>query len=205
MSQNNYLQSYCHIQNGKIISNGNSIPFEENISFNEFMKSIYVKLEIDYPKFYKMDELCKLAFIAAEMLLKKSTTISGENTAIILSNASSTLETDLKHQESIKDVLNYFPSPSTFVYTLPNITIGEIAIRHKITGENTFFVSEEYDFPFMFHYTTSLLDKGLANWVLTGWVEFNSSNYNCFICLVSKDKLGIAIPYTSETIQTLFK
>ena len=38
-----------------------------------------------------------------------------------------------------------FPSPALFVYTLPNIVAGEMAIRNKLAGETSAFVLEKYD------------------------------------------------------------
>jgi hypothetical protein len=107
-----------------------SIVFEQpSTDPADFLKSAYRRLNIQYPKFFKMDSLSKLAFLSAEILLKDSditTSYPSEMTGIILFNASSSLETDEKHQESIGDRGNYFPSPSVFVYTLANIMTGEI-------------------------------------------------------------------------------
>ena len=38
-----------------------------------------------------------------------------------------------------------FPSPALFVYTLPNIVAGEIAIRNKYEGETSAYVLEEFN------------------------------------------------------------
>src|SRR5690606_9811213 len=104
-------------------------------------KQVYKENNSAYPKFFKMDNLCKLAFLASEFLLEDSKigSTTQENMGIVLSNKSSSLNTDRKHQATINDKDNYFPSPALFVYTLPNIMIGEISIRHQIKGENVFF------------------------------------------------------------------
>jgi 3-oxoacyl-(acyl-carrier-protein) synthase len=118
--------------------NGSIVIKKEVVDPSEFLKSSYRELKISYPKFFKMDNLCKLAFLSAEVLLKDaglSSRYTPAETGLIIQNASSSLETDEKHQESISDRGNYFPSPSVFVYTLPNIMTGEIAIRHKIKGK----------------------------------------------------------------------
>jgi hypothetical protein len=41
--------------------------------FAEFSKKAYHHLGLSYPKFFKMDNLSKLAFLGAELLLKAST------------------------------------------------------------------------------------------------------------------------------------
>ena len=37
------------------------------------------------------------------------------------------------------------PSPTLFAYTLPSAAIGEIAIRHRLTGPNLCFVGDSRD------------------------------------------------------------
>src|SRR3712207_7060242 len=51
------------------------------------------------------------------------------------------------YEQTICHRAQFFPSPSVFVYTLPNIVTGEIAIRNHYHGETHFFViprSEEH-------------------------------------------------------------
>ena len=93
----------------------------------------------NYPKFFKMDTLCRLGFIAAEILLKEQTTNGQQPTAVILANRSASIKNDTDYLATISEG-NYYPSPSLFVYTLPNIVTGEIAIRHHIQGETSFYI-----------------------------------------------------------------
>ena len=206
MENTTYLHSYCHLRKDNVLLNEEILQIGEYRSMNEFLKAIYNYLQLDYPKFFKMDELCKLAFITTELVLKDFPLqeFSEGETAIILANASSTLETDIKYQESIKDEQNYFPSPAVFVYTLPNITIGEITIRHKLKGENTFFVMEEYDIRFMYQYVNLLLQNNSAEMALAGWVEYGSESYEAFIYLVGKDKKGLSIEHNQQNIDRLY-
>ena len=51
--------------------------------FGLFSKNLFKSFEIDYPKFYKMDSQSKLAFLAAEILLKDENTLN-ENQDIAL-------------------------------------------------------------------------------------------------------------------------
>ena len=202
-----YIISSCHIQNGKVVLNGEALPVNNSSSLNEILKSLYQHLQLDYPKFFKMDELCKLAFITTELTLKDfplQESTEGE-TAIVLANAASTLETDRKHQESIKDEENYFPSPAVFVYTLPNITIGEITIRHKLKGENTFFITEKYDTGFMSRYVNSLLQNNKSDKVITGWINYGPDGYDGFIYLAGKDKKGLSLEHNVENLSLLYK
>ena len=101
----------------------------------EFFTAAYRYFNISYAKFFKMDNLCKLGFLASELLLQGkniSEVYRGDEVGLLLSNAGSSIDTDRNHQKSISKRDEYFPSPSVFVYTLANIVIGEICIRHKL-------------------------------------------------------------------------
>ena len=111
----------------------------------EELVSLYRTHVGDYPKFFKMDPLSRLGLVASEMLLK---TLPGYGTqsvaqyGVLLFNRSASLADDLAYQTTIEDADNRFPSPSLFVYTLPNIVTGEIAIRNHFLTETNFMVLE---------------------------------------------------------------
>ena len=122
---------------------------------DKMLVELYRRFVGDYPKFFKMDTLCRLGFLAAELLLKQTT--NGESlttndkrpttndkrpTAIILANHSASIKNDTDYLATISEG-NYYPSPALFVYTLPNIVTGEIAIRHHIQGETSFYILDD--------------------------------------------------------------
>jgi hypothetical protein len=203
--------SYAHIKHNQVSVNG-EIVFRANVksSITEFLSEAYKSLGISYPKFHKMDLQCKLGFLCAEFVLKETNFLTDNDltkTAIVLSNAASSLETDRMHQNSIADKSNYFPSPAVFVYTLPNITIGELAIRHKITGENAFFVSEQFDTNLLVSYTESLFFEN-TNAAIIGWVEMDGENFEAFIFLVQNseniNKNSIFKPLNQSSVITIY-
>ena len=188
-SQSYFIKSFCKIKNSQVSIN-DTLVFndEDSINFSEFIKSAYRNLDIKYPKFFKMDALSKLAFLAADILLKEEQLDPEKenNIALVLSNKSSSISTDRKHQKSIQDKEDYFPSPAVFVYTLPNICLGEISIKHKLNSENSFFIFENFNATHLHSYTEALLKANKADKVLCGWVEQDGENYEAFIYLVSK-------------------
>jgi hypothetical protein len=187
MSENKtYIQSFCTIQNSEIILDGASIFKLEPTLFSDFSKKAYQHFEVNYPKFFKMDSLSKLAFLGAELLLKNEIQSEKENNiALVFANNSSSLDTDVKYQKSISDPENYFPSPAVFVYTLPNICLGEISIRHQLKSENSFFIFDEFNPAFMVNYAKVLLDSKKAEKVLCAWVEYFDEEYKAFLYLVA--------------------
>ena len=183
-----YIKATCTIQKNEIILNGKSVFNLEPTSFSDFAKKTYQHFEINYPKFFKMDNLSKLAFLAAELLLKSEISEEQENNiALVFANKSSSLDTDVKYQNSIVDSENYFPSPAVFVYTLPNICIGEISIKHQLKSENTFFIFDRFDSEFMTNYSNLLLNTNKAEKVLCGWVEYYNEEYKAFLYIVDKE------------------
>ena len=136
------IKSYCSIKGNKVALNGTLIYQDESNTFSEFIKAVYKNQNTNYPKFFKMDNLSKLAFLTADILLKNENLNLEETNdiAIVFSNKASSLDTDKKYQDSIKNKENYYPSPAVFVYTLLNICIGEISIKYKLYSENSFFI-----------------------------------------------------------------
>lgn len=202
MKTKNYIKNYCLIEDNAVFLNNQMIFESEGATFTEFIKEAYKILKIEYPKFFKMDNLSKLAFLTAELILRNETKVDGEdNIAIVFANKSSSLDTDLKHQKDIQNKDNYFPSPAVFVYTLPNICIGEISIKHQLKTENAFFIFDCFNVDFMTEYTNLLIASGKAEKVLCGWVEFYQESYKSFVYLV--DNEGIE-KHNKITVNTLY-
>ena len=188
MKTQTHIKSFCTIQNNEIILDGKSIFKLESTPFSDFSKKAYQNFEINYPKFFKMDNLSKLAFLGAELLLKNEIDSTKENNiALVFANKSSSLDTDVKYQNSISDAENYFPSPAVFVYTLPNICLGEICIRHQLKSENSFFIFADFNPDFMLNYSNLLLDTKKTDKVLCGWIEYLDEEYKAFFYLVGTE------------------
>lgn len=202
MENKTYIQSYCKIQTNTIFLNGALVFHSEAQDFSQFAKDSYKNFELNYPKFFKMDQLSKLAFLASELVLNNVNDISNKNNiALVFANSASSLDTDLKFQNSISDSENYFPSPAVFVYTLPNICLGEISIKHQLKSENSFFIFEAFNSEFMVNYANILLNTNKANHVLCGWVDYLNEEYTAFMYLVSKEG---QTRYDKQTIETLY-
>jgi hypothetical protein len=208
MENKNHITAFCKIDSGKINLN-HAIIFSEPDHENpvSFLKSAYKHFMLNYPKFYKMDKLCQLAFVCSDLLLKDSRITekyAAEDIAIVIANSAASLEVDTEHQDTISDENNYYPSPALFVYTLPNILIGEIAIRNKIKGENTFFIFDKFDADFMSSYIDSLLETGKAKCCITGWVDYYENKYTAFLYIAEKGKGVLSIENRTEELKNLY-
>lgn len=201
-----YISSYCLIRKQKVIVNDQLRFYKENfVNFADFIKSFFKQEGIVYPKFYKMDNLSKLGFLSAEMVLGTSVTNNNNQalSGVVLANSSASLDTDILHQESIKDRSRYFPSPSVFVYTLPNIVIGEICIRHKMKGENVFLISETFETEILVNYVNELIQNKRIPNCLCGWVELMGDKYEALMCMVGQETSSWK--FSSLTLKEIFE
>lgn len=179
--------SHCRITKSSILVDGKTVfkadgPSED---IQELLRSAYRKLDMDYKKFFKMDTLSQAAIIGTEYL-NTTTGFNGkyneDEVGIVFGNTSSSLATDKKYHSTISN----FPSPGLFVYTLPNISIGEVAIRHKIAGENVFFVLDKYDDELFEQYVDMLMGNESLKCCIAGWLEIDENEPDIHFTLVER-------------------
>ena len=145
------------------------------------LTALYHKYVGDYPKYYKMDGLSKLGFLASELLIASEAdtqSTESEQRAVILFNHSSSITTDQRYQASIQ-AEDYYPSPSLFVYTLPNIVTGEIAIRHQLHGETSFYILAMRDEQVMTQIQQAAFCDTSTRSMITGWIDYEDEAHFC--------------------------
>jgi len=198
-----YINGSCSIAKGVITKDANIIYDSDCYDISESLFSIYQHFELAYPKFYKMDNLSKLGWLTAEILLKNSfekKDYQPERVGLILANANSSLDVDLRYIESANDIA----SPSLFVYTLPNIVIGEISIRNGFKGEHAFFVQESFDSDFIARQVNYLLDNDILQACICGWVDVLRQDYKSTLFLVEKNKKESSVLFSAENMRHIF-
>lgn len=150
---------------------------QEEAGHHSLLTSLYRQMIGNYPKFYKMDGLSRLGFVASEILLNAEKGETDKERAIIFFNHSSSIASDRNYKESINDKDNYFPSPSIFVYTLPNIVTGEIAIRNHFHGETSFFILPDKDERMMEEILQASCRDDQSKSFLTGWIDYEDERH----------------------------
>lgn len=221
------ISDYSVYRNGQLLFENKKTDLSKKVDLPEktdlpgFLLSVYQHLHVNYPKFYKMDNLSKLGWVAAEILLKEDFSpgfYKPQEVGLSLANANSSLDTDLKYYETVKEI----PSPALFVYTLPNIMIGEICIRNNFKGESAFFVSPQFDAGFMENTVNYLLDNDILKACICGWVDLLGGEYKAVLYLVEKDGASApqnsgdpggaaaargsgGLPFTTTTIHQIFQ
>lgn len=226
-----HITASCVIRDNRVYQQGRLVWEQTGSGLADFLLAGYQHFGFQYPKFYKMDHLSKLGWLAAELLLHEGFDGIGlgkggvdggglgrgpldgeglergpfgaaqyrpEEIAVVLSNANSSLDTDYRYFASVSDI----PSPALFVYTLPNIMIGEICIRNNFKGENAFFITELFDAAFIATYVRDLLAAGSAQACICGWVEVLGDRYAAVLFLIENRDAGLS--FTAENMIELY-
>ncbi len=201
MGAESKITASCVISNNKVYKNGELVFSHDAPNVGEFLNAVYDFIQPDYPRFYKMDLVSKLGWLATEMLLRDSfdrNTYAADEIGLVFSNANASLDTDKKYYQTVAT----YPSPSLFVYTLPNIVMGEICIRYGIKGENAFFVFDKFNPGFLEQYVGSLMSSDIIRSCICGWVDVFGEGYKAALFLVEKRSGGD--DFTAEKMQTVF-
>lgn len=198
-----FITTYCHISADQCSVNGKAVSARDRTASESWFKQIYKEQELVYPKFYKMDSLSQAGFLASELIKRENKGLTGrykdDEIAMLFANQSSSADTDLRFINSYEH--NGAPSPSLFVYTLPNIVLGEIAIVNKWYGENMFAVLPKFAPGFFADYGQILLSTG-AKAVLCGWLGVLGDNIEVFVWLVESETNG-GLNFNQENVLKL--
>jgi hypothetical protein len=200
---NPQITASCVITPNKVYKNDLLLFESPENSFAGFSAACYHHFALSYPKFHKMDHLAKLGWLAAEVLLQGSfnrAAYNAERVSVILANANSSLDTDLRYMQSIAAI----PSPALFVYTLPNIVIGEICIRHQFKGENAFYIQDNFDAEFLSKTVKYLFERDVTDVCICGWTDILGEDYKAALFLVERSPADGAIPFTATRLYTIF-
>lgn len=160
---------------------------------NQCVTDAYRKLSINHPKFFKMDGQSKLGFVGSYILLdeiRSELGVNDEAVAMLFANSSSSLNTDRIYQETVGS--EGTGSPAKFVYTLPNIVIGEVCIYWKQFNETQFLVQSKFDAELLFQHAQIMFAESNCNYVLIGWTEVGNDEQDGLFVLLAKNEGTVA-------------
>ncbi len=166
-----------------------SLPQSE-LPFADYIRQEFRALASPNTKFYKMSDMCKALYIAVERLLEQEGMEEAEpvRRAIVLANNSASLDADMAHQAILDRQLPEAASPAVFVYTLANVAAGEMCIRHRIQGDNTFFVGPSANLAAR-DYADYLIATGRADVAICGWCEYLQGKWQVDVSLLKQKNL----------------
>lgn len=164
------------INAGEVIVNDSVVFSDKSADFGTFIREAFKSRGENNMKFYKMDDLCKLGYVAVAWLLD-GIEFGEEECGMVLSGKYGCLNTDMKHQQIIDKEGDAASSPAVFVYTLPNVVAGEISIRHHIKGENTWFWSDDRMMSDLKHYASLMAGASDLRYCIIGHLDFLNGEY----------------------------
>jgi 3-oxoacyl-(acyl-carrier-protein) synthase len=105
-------------------------PLKENLARGE-LDGLHWSLlsDSDPSRFLRMDLMCRLGFMAAELLAVNFDAMSDarrDRLGVCAESFTGSLDTDIRFAQT--------PRPSIFAYTLPSTVVGEICIRFRLKG-----------------------------------------------------------------------
>lgn len=199
-AMNTFISDFVRIRNAEVIKNGEKIfqlSAEPELQAAEF----YRLLKMSYPKFFKMDLLAQWGMVTAELLLQNSSPLAADpfRMALLFQNITASSHADQAYQKTLQEI----PSPALFVYTLPNIVMGEIAIRHSIKGENTFIVSKQFSPEHLVEYAQTLFDQVIADELILAFLEIGSNEADIFMLRIGN--VTTSHTFSKETLLQLYE
>ena len=106
------------------------LPLGENLSRGELGGLHWSLLsDSDPSRFLRMDLMCRLGFMAAELLAVNFEALPDarrDRLGVCVESFTGSLDTDIRFAQT--------PRPSIFAYTLPSTVVGEICIRFSLKG-----------------------------------------------------------------------
>lgn len=195
-----YIGNYVQWRAHSIWRNG-ALLLETAPADNATMiQQMYASAGISYPKFFKMDMLSKAAFVAAALTVPEEVQENKDHIATVFSTASGCLDVDRKFEESRQTLA----SPALFVYTLPNIMLGEICIRYGFKGEQMCTVSEQADPAWFAFYVADLLQRRGTSACLCGHVEATATQLEATLLWITKEEKNAVLPFNRDNLAAVF-
>lgn len=173
------------IGDGRVKVDGEVVFADENADYHAFIRDAFKAGGGQNMKFYKMDDFCKLAYVAADWLLE-GIAFGEEECGMVLSGRYGCLDTDMKHQQIIDSEGDAGASPAVFVYTLPNVAAGEISIRHHIKGENTWFWSDDRQMRDIRQYAGMMMAAQDLEYCMIGYFDCIAGKYEAVFKLLER-------------------
>ena len=159
-----------------------------NIPSGVDLTRLYRDMGLQYPKFFKMDPLCKLGFLLSEKLLDgdQGRFEPREDRAVLAFSHAGSLTDDTLFAATLDD----FPSPALFVYTLPNTVTAEVAIRNKYLGETSAFLLESFNLQQIKTLTAQAFRDPVTRSALILWADCRSeTEWTAQAWLVNEEEL----------------
>jgi 3-oxoacyl-[acyl-carrier-protein] synthase-1 len=152
-----------------------AVPLENRGS--ALVSEIFKKYLADGSRFYKMDLYSRLAYVGTSLLAKDALEASDpEDRALIIFTQNGSVLADRKHLSTFANPEEFFPSPAVFINTLPNVVLGEIAVKNNIKGETTLVLLPNRDETVMQRIIDATVSATRPSVLICGWVDCDAED-----------------------------
>ena len=90
------------------------------------------------PRFGRMDLLCKLGLGVSELCIAHAPDLTRQEVALVGGSMLGCVEVDAQYHDTLLKGGQTGASPALFVYTLPSMFLGEIAIKFGLRGRSSY-------------------------------------------------------------------
>ena len=138
---------------------------------------IFKKYLADGSRFFKMDLYSRLAYVGTSLLAKDS--LAGydpEDLALFVFTRNGSVLADRKHLSTFSHPDEFYPSPAVFINTLPNVVLGEIAVKNSIKGETTLVLLPERNEATMERIIDATVSVTRPAVMIYGWVDCDAED-----------------------------
>ena len=154
---------------------GKAVPLESHGA--ALVTEIFKKFLADGSRFFKMDLYSRLAYVATSLLAKDSLEgCDSEEVALVVFTQNGSVLADRKHLSTFSNPEEFFPSPAVFINTLPNVVLGEIAVKNTIKGETTLVLLPGRDESAMNRIIDATLAATKPAVMICGWIDCDAED-----------------------------
>lgn len=152
-----------------------AVPLESRGS--ALVTEIFKKYLADGSRFFKMDLYSRLAYVGTSLLAKDALGASDpEDRAMVIFTQNGSVLADRKHLSTFANPDEFFPSPAVFINTLPNVVLGEIAVKNTIKGETTLVILPARDEKAMQRIIDATVSATRPSVLICGWVDCDAED-----------------------------
>jgi len=159
----------------KVMFNHKSLSVKS--SGPDLITELYKSFLSDGSRFYKMDLYSRLAYVATGLLCKDAIgDCSPEDISLFVFTQNGSILADRKHLSTFCTPEEYYPSPAIMINTLPNVVLGEIAVKNRIKGETTLIILPYRDDSIIDMVVKASVSDSRPSLVIYGWVDCDAED-----------------------------
>lgn len=199
MTANSYIHDVIVWNNQFITLNDKAVITLSGETITDYAVAAFRTLDTPYPKFFKMDILSKVVYTAVAMLVKEGHINADwlNDTATCITTTHGCLDVDEKFEQS----RSALASPALFVYTLPNIMLGEICIKHQFKGEQLCTIGGVNEALALYDYISLLLAENHAKQAIIGYADAYNDKINVQLAFISQQESSL--PFEMDTYKKI--